>query len=743
MEQWNFLVSGKTLNPKKCMCPAPDTKGGWIDTRMWDDLLNLSGLDEFAGFEEDFSRYLPSWQSYYDNTEPHLMQLPGKWDEKLGSFARLLVLRSLRPDRIPEAVMNFVSETMGQRFVEPPPFHLPSCFEDATIITPLVFVLSKGSDPTKSFYEFAKEKGMERRVTSLSLGQGQGEKAKAMIKQGTAAGTWVYLQNCHLFISWLVTLEQICEEFSPETVHKEFRLWLTSMPTPKFPVAILQTAVKMTNEPPKGLKANLKNAYFKLDNAKLDRTAKPDAYKKLLFSLCFFHAIVQERRKFGPLGWNVPYEFNDTDLDISLGQLEMFLDQYETIPYRVLVFLTSYINYGGRVTDYIDLRTIDIVMRDFFRAEVLDDFHQFDKSGVYISPPYDPADPHKSYTDYVDSLPLVAGPTVFGLHENANIACAMTETFGMFATLLSLESKASGGSSGAREEMIGATAASIEERLNAKGLFDIEGIRLQYPVTYSESMNTVLVQESIRYNKLIVEMQTSLPLLQKALKGLVVLSSELEAMCDAFAANTVPLNWETRAYPSMKPLSSWANDLIERLEFIIAWIDHGVRPVYWISGLYFPQGFLTGTLQNSARKLQIPIDSVTFDFVVIEEAWEKLQERPADGAYIRGLFMEGARWDSATHSVNDSRPKQLFSTMPVLHLVPVQDRPVTTDGVYQLPVYKVLSRRGVLMTTGHSTNFIMWIEIPSNRKSVLNQSRQTDQEEWIKAGVAAFCSLKY
>merc|ERR1719502_1529076 len=138
------------------------------------------------------------------------------------------------------------------------------------------------------------------------------------------------------------------------------------MPTTSFPVSILQNGVKMTNEPPKGLKANLRSAYFKLTNELLNQTSKPAIYRKLLFALCLFHASVQERCKFGPLGWNVPYSFNDTDLDISRGQLEMFLDSYEEVPYRVLQFLTSYINYGGRVTDYIDLRTIDVIMKHFY-----------------------------------------------------------------------------------------------------------------------------------------------------------------------------------------------------------------------------------------------------------------------------------------------------------------------------------------------------------------------------------------
>lgn len=98
-------------------------------------------------------------------------------------------------------------------------------------------------------------------------------------------------------------------------------MWLTSMPTAVFPVAVLQNGVKMTNEPPKGLKQNIKNFYYQLSNKELDRTTKPEAFRKLLFALSLFHANVQERKKFGPLGWNKPYEFNDSDLDISKRQV--------------------------------------------------------------------------------------------------------------------------------------------------------------------------------------------------------------------------------------------------------------------------------------------------------------------------------------------------------------------------------------------------------------------------------------
>jgi Dynein heavy chain region D6 P-loop domain len=187
------------------------------------------------------------------------------WSSALTSMQRLCILRAVRVDKIPEAVSNYVVSQLGLPFATPPPFDLQACFTSSSVLTPLIFLLSKGSDPTKLFTEFAATSRMEKRVKMLSLGQGQGVKAQRVLEEAAQKGYWVLLQNCHLYISWLPELEKICENITQDSTHKEFRLWLTSMPCADFPVSVLQSSVKITNEPPIGnqsIRFNLASVSF-------------------------------------------------------------------------------------------------------------------------------------------------------------------------------------------------------------------------------------------------------------------------------------------------------------------------------------------------------------------------------------------------------------------------------------------------------------------------------------------------
>eukprot|EP00798_Chlamydomonas_sp_ICE-L_P022533 gene22533-29660_t len=738
VKEWRFLLAGPTSSEVTKENPAHP----WLTDKSWIEVLNLAHLPEYEGFDHHFAENTAHYKGIFDSNDAHEMPLADPWQGKLSSFQKLLVLRCLRPDKVTMAIQNFVTEHMGQRFIEPPPFDLATCFKESAPATPLIFVLSSGADPMADLLKLADEMKFTKKFEKVSLGQGQGPKAEKLLEAGMDRGIWVCLQNCHLAVSWMPTLDRIVENIEPDKVHKDFRLWLTSMPSPNFPVSILQNGVKMTLEPPKGLKSNLFRQYNRLTDVYLNQSSKPESWRRLLFGLCLFHAVIQDRRKFGPLGWNIRYEFTDGDLNVSLAQMQEYLDKfneipyrflrfifteikyggreyldkYDEIPYRVLRFLFTEINYGGRVTDDKDRRLINNLVNNFCNNEVEKSGYNFSPSGTYTSAPCDTI---KEYLEHIRVYPIVPKPEIFGLHENADITCDMNETYGMFEIVLSLQPR------------VAASGGQSQEEVPKE--YDLEAVQKAYPTVYNQSMNTVLTQECIRYNNLLSTIARTLKETVKALKGLVVMSPELEAVAFSMYDNQVPDMWAAKAYPSLKPLSSWVGDLIERCKFVQKWIDTGIPVVYWISGFFFPQAFLTGTLQNFARKNGYAIDTVSFSFQYMDHLTEDVAEGPIDGCYIRGMFMEGARWDLETHQVGESRPKELFTDCPIVWLKPEQHRKKPTDGFYDCPVYKTLTRAGTLSTTGHSTNFVMYLELPSDK----------EQSHWINRGLALFTDLAF
>lgn len=262
-------------------------------------------------------------------------------------------------------------------------------------------------------------------------------------------------------------------------------------------------------------------------------------------------------------------------------------------------------------------------INDFFR-------YSFSASGAYHLPP---STDMAGCLEYIRSLPINQLPEVYGFHANADITKDNKETSQLLGGVLLTQTQISGGSGdGDAGEMVVKLAESILSSMPPQ--FNVEYVSKKYPVLYTNSMNTVLRQELIRFNRLTEVIKSTLKNVQKAIRGQVVMSASLEEVYASMNVGRVPACWDKKSYPSLKPLGSYITDLVARLEFLQTWIENDAPVVFWLSGFFFTQSFLTGVLQNFARKHKIPIDHLDFEFQVTQFE-NTAQEPPSYGVYTR------------------------------------------------------------------------------------------------------------
>jgi dynein heavy chain len=298
----------------------------------------------------------------------------------------------------------------------------------------------------------------------------------------------------------------------------------------------------------------------------------------------------------------------------------------------------------------------------YITPDILEEDYKFSETGKYFAPPESNLD---TVRQFIKALPLHDPPSTFGLHDNADLVFQQNETNNLLTSIISIQprvSKLSGGKS--PDDVVAELAKEIESRL-PPNLDQNKAHPTTFATIADGSMNSLgvfLLNEMLRFNKLLNVLRSTLKELQRAIKGLVVMSgtvmfvclfvclfflcvcvcfffclnflgigifflaacllqlahfslpfaADLETMYTRFLYNMVPLGWEKAAYPSLKPLASWVDDLILRLQRQDSWLRQGTPTAFWVSGFFFPQGFMTAVLQVHSRKNRIAIDTLKF-----------------------------------------------------------------------------------------------------------------------------------
>ncbi|PKU47169.1 dynein heavy chain axonemal [Limosa lapponica baueri] len=712
-----LIRGGAALDLQAC----PPKPFRWILDMMWLNLVELSKLPQFAGILDQIACNEKGWKSWFDKDAPEEEIIPDGYNDSLDTFRRLLLIRSWCPDRTLSQARKYIADSLDEKYTEPVILNLEKTWEESDTRTPLICFLSMGSDPTIQIDSLARKLKLECRT--ISMGQGQEVHARKLIQISTQQGGWVLLQNCHLGLDFMDELLEtlLTAEIQDET----FRVWITTEPHPKFPITLLQIAIKFTNEPPQGARASLKRTFSGINQDLLDVSNMP-MWKPLLYTVAFLHSTVQERRKFGPLGWNIPYEFNSSDFTASVQFIQNHLDECDIkkgISWTTVRYMIGEVQYGGRVTDDFDKRLLNCFARVWFNEKMFDSnfcFHTGYKIPVCKTV--------EEYFEYIQSLPAIDSPKVFGLHPNADITYQSNTAADVLDTITNIQPKESGAGAGeTREAIVYRLAEDMLEKLPPD--YIPHEVKARFiKMGHLNSMNIFLRQEIDRMQKVITIVRNSLNDLKLAIEGTIIMSeaskSNLRDALDNIYDARIPQVWRRVSWDSTT-LGFWFTELLERNNQFSTWIYEGRPNTFWITGFFNPQGFLTAMRQEATRAHKgWALDTVTIHNEVLKQNKEEITAPPSEGVYIYGLYLEGAGWDRRNSKLIESTPKILFVQLPVLHIYAVNTTSPKDPRLYVCPLYRKPRRTDL--------NYITVIYL---RTSV-------SPDHWILRGVALLCDIK-
>lgn len=393
----------------------------------------LSGMHGFADIKEKLAQNEIQWKHFVMQAQSaDVNMLAEMYQSDLTSLQRIMLFHCFHPTKLRFNLCSFISEVLGCEFIKSPAFDLSRAFAESTCCRPLIFISTPSYDPMRNIRQLADSQLIDRnRLKSLSLGEQQTSLATKLIEDGIKSGDWVILQNCHLAIEWMGALERICYNLAPDTTNPDFRLWLTTNGAPLIPTSLSQRCVKLINEPPQQFREILAQTFSShpLTNENwLAEHKHQNNLKSLLFSVSLFHGLTLQRRHFDSIGWNHPYAFSDTDLNLSIHQFYDYSNAFISIQFATLQTILAECVYGGHLNDICDVRCLESLTKCLFTRESIDRAKLIDSTlniEKYFPPSYSTV---ASIAEHINKFDDKTDATICGFHANLNVVKERNES---------------------------------------------------------------------------------------------------------------------------------------------------------------------------------------------------------------------------------------------------------------------------------------------------------------------------
>jgi dynein heavy chain 1 len=712
----------------------------WLSKQQNESVESLmqSNLEEFHSINQKLIEQAEHIQQWLDSSRPEL-NLPTLWDKGQSTspiesaIYGLILIQALRPDRIPAMTELFVRAVMGSRFVD----IVETDIQLGTIVdkeikasTPVLLCSAPGYDASGRVDDLAAE--LNKPITSIAMGSAEGfNQAEITINGAAKSGKWVMLKNVHLAPQWLVQLEKKLYSLDP---NPNFRLFLTFEIHPKIPVNLLRAGRMFVYEPPPGIKANLLRTFNAVPASQMMRA--PSERSKLYFLLAWFHAIVQERLRYKPLGWSKLYEFNESDLKVAVSTLDTWLDSVaqgrnnispDKIPWNAIQTLLGECIYGGKIDNVFDHRLLKSFLKKFFTGRSFEsDFalveNRLDSTADVIIPEGIRRDEFLAWIDSLDHSSH--SPSWLGLPSNAERVILHNLGQDMIRKLLRLQAlededevlvtiSQRAGDSSADSSLVSELSGGDVRPTYMKTLaLDVENWLKYLPKHLDLLKRSVDNIKDPLFRYFEREINTASRLLSEVRRDL----TELQLICDPekrvkqtnyyremvekLAKELIPDHWIRYKVPKDMKVSNWIIDFGERLGQLAYVLENSasLRKISVNLGkLLNPEAYITATRQSVAQANSWSLEELELEFIVHQSTGSSSSS--AEGSFtILSLQLEGA-------TVEDNKlrlTKAMSTEIPRASLHWTRKSSSGDDGrreqLISLPVYFDSTRSDLLFT---------------------------------------------
>ena len=645
-------------------------------------------------------------------------EVPPSIIKRLTSFQRLLLIQALRPDQLNSAIESFCRESLGFKELFSESLKLKKLILESSCNIPILIMVSPGADPSQELHDIAsKAIGIEK-YFEIPIGQDETESILTTLRECSNNGSWLCLKNLHLAIEWLPNIEKSLQGLKS---HENFRLILTSEQHPLFCTNLLNSCFTISYEIPPGVKHNFLRSYEHWTPEYIAQGNSP-IRSQLLFTLTWFHVVLQERCNFIPQGWSKFYEFSQSDLRAAANLVDR-LFQWKGPDKNGNILWWDFIHgifhgaiYGGKIDNEMDIRIFSSFIKAFYNDTIFSVTHSV---GPFKSIPLSVKS--NDYIDVISNLSTHNVPSMLGLQSNVERTKQLlkgSRVLSQLKMLMIAELNIDHFDAGRWNSELGPLFI-LWKKLN-------QGTNLiTRKLIHTESMSDVsplqdfINSELNRALSLVQTIHNNLTSIRKVLNGTTHLSERVNTVSNSLLRNTVPSSWADEWEDGPIEPALFLKTVVNKTLGIESWIEKIERGTFFSSLLNLSNLFSVGSFLNAFRQHTSRANSLAIDDLKFCCSWQNT--RVSNGSiYVEGFCIDGCIFDGNRITQTKFDSPSYFSLPPCYISWEFGDRADSLSDKHSvsLPLYSS-HKRAQLVTQ---------IKLPCNDK----------KDVWIQAGAAIY-----